>query len=87
MSYEPASHESVRELRELRVRAAERGDQCLATLLAGVDLFVAAGRELEVLDAMRRLAQDVRHAVENTPTEEDLRRLYEREDPRAGGDS
>lgn len=80
MACEPASPESIRELRELRDRAVERGDECLATLLGGVDLFVALGRELEVLELMRRLALDVRDAVENTPTAEDLRRLYERDD-------
>ncbi len=79
MACNPASAESIRQLRDLRDRASERGDECLAALLAGVDLFVAVGRELELLEAMRRLAHDVRPAVENTPTAEDLRRLYERD--------
>jgi hypothetical protein len=80
MSCQPPSPESVAELRQLRDRAFERGDECLAALLSGVDLYVAIGRELEILDVMRQLARDVHYAVENTPTAEDLRRLYEMPD-------
>jgi hypothetical protein len=57
--------------------AAERGDQWLALLLAGVDLYVRAGREMELLETMRQHAEDLREAVENTPTADELRRLYE----------
>ncbi len=85
MGCHPASSESIRELRELRDRAADRGDECLSALLAGIDLFVALGRELEVLDALRGMAQDVRHAAEHTPTAEDLRRLYDMDDSGSGG--
>ncbi len=81
MACKPASPESVHELRQLRDRAYERGDECLATLLAGVDLYVALGRELEILDVMRQLALDAREAVENTPSAEDLKRLYEMDEP------
>jgi hypothetical protein len=81
MACQPASPESVQELRQLRARAVERGDECLATLLAGVDLYVALGRELEILELMRQHAYDLRVAVENTPTAKDLERLHEMEDP------
>lgn len=77
----PASPDSVEELRQLRARAAQRGDDCLATLLAGVDLFVALGRELEILELMRQPAHDLRDAVENTPAAQDLKRLYDMDDP------
>ncbi len=81
MGCNPASRESVDELRRLRDRASERGDECLSTLLAGVDLYVSLGRELELLEVMRRFAHEVHDAVDNTPTAEDLKRLYELEDP------
>ena len=84
MGCHPPSQQSIEELRQLRDRAIQRGDDCLATLLSGVDLFVALGRELEILDVMRQLAHDVRDAVENTPTAEDLTRLYEMDDPGPG---
>lgn len=78
MSCRPTSPESLDALRELQSEASARGDHCLALLLAGVDLYVRAGRELELLDTMRQHANDIRDAVENTPTADDLRRLFER---------
>lgn len=82
MSCPPPSPESIAELRALRDHAIERGEDCLTTLLSGVDLYIAIGRELEILDVMRQMARDVNDAVQNTPTAEDLRRLYELPDTR-----
>lgn len=77
MACRPASPESVHELRRLRDAAFERGDDCLGALLAGVDLYVSLGRELELLKDMRQFAADIHDAVAHTPTAEDLRRLYD----------
>jgi hypothetical protein len=77
MAFESPSEQSVQELRRLRDQAFQRGEDCLGTLLAGVDLYIALGREIELLEAMRRFANEIRPAVEGTPTAEDLRRLYE----------
>ena len=79
MSCRPTTAESLDGLRQLQRAAADRGDVCLSLLLAGVDLYVRAGRELELLDVMRRHADDLREAIENTPTAEDLKRLFERD--------
>ncbi len=59
----------------------ERGDDCLALLLAGVELYAQVGREMELLDIMRKFARDAEE-IRNTPTAAELRELYEREDPR-----
>ena len=77
MSCRPTTPESLDGLRQLQRAAADRGDVCLSLLLAGVDLYVRAGRELELLDSMRRHADEIREAVEQTPTAGDLKRLYE----------
>jgi hypothetical protein len=77
MSCRPTTAESLDGLRELQRSAANRGDICLSLLLAGVDLYVRAGRELELLEVMRQHADEIRDAVENTPTADDLKRLYE----------
>jgi hypothetical protein len=58
----------------------ERGDDCLALLLAGVHLYVTVGRELELLEVIRTFAHQAEHMVKNTPTANDLKRLYEQED-------
>jgi hypothetical protein len=79
MACQPTSDESLSELDRLRTSAAGRGDQCLALLLAGIDLYVRAGREMELLEAMRNEADEMREAVENTPSAQDLRRLYDAE--------
>jgi hypothetical protein len=81
MGCHPPSRESVQELRRLRDRAAGRGDDCLATLLAGVDLYVSLGHELELLEVMRRFAHRVHDSVQSAPTAEDLQRLYELDRP------
>ena len=79
MGCHPTSEESLQRLRELHREALERGDECLSLLLAGVELYVRAGREFELLEIMRSRAEDMRDAVENTPSAEDLRRLYDRD--------
>jgi hypothetical protein len=77
MSYRPTSSESLDALRELQRSATFRGDHCFALLLAGVDLYSRAGREIELLEIMRQNAEEMREAVENTPSADDLRRLYD----------
>jgi hypothetical protein len=77
MSCRPTTTESLDGLRQLQRAAAERGDMCFALLLAGVELYVRAGRDLELLETMRQHADDMRDAIENTPTADDLKRLYE----------
>jgi hypothetical protein len=79
MACRPTSRESLDQLRNLRGDADSRGDDCLALLLAGVELYIRSGHELELLEMMRNRAEDMREAVENTPSAEDLRRLFERE--------
>jgi hypothetical protein len=79
MACKPASRESLDALERLRREASERGDDCLAVVLAGVDLYVRVGREFELLEIMRRGAEEMRDAVENTPTAQELRRLFEAE--------
>ncbi len=79
MACRPTTNESLEELRALCKRAAERGDECLSVLLAGIDLHVRAGREFELLNLMRDTVEDMREAVENTPSAQDLRRLYEQD--------
>jgi len=77
MSCGPLSPESADDLRKLRDAAFERGDQCLGVLLAGVDLYVSLGREWDLIEHMRAFAETMKDAVENTPTADDLRRLYD----------
>jgi hypothetical protein len=77
MSCRPTTTESLDGLRQLQRAAAERGDMCFSLLLAGVELYVRAGRDLELLETMRQHADDMRDAIENTPTADDLKRLYE----------
>lgn len=79
MACRPASAESLDGLRQLQRTAADRGDLCLSLLLAGVELYVRAGRELELLEAMRHGADELCDAIENTPTAEQLKQLFERD--------
>jgi len=79
MACRPASQESLEALRRLQVEAAGRDDDCLSLLLAGVELYIRAGRDFELLEHMRTSAEDLRDAIENTPSAEDLRRLFETE--------
>ena len=79
MACQPTSKDSLARLRSLIEDAEQRNDRCLAVLLAGVELYVGAGRELELLELMREHAEGFREAVENTPTAQDLRRLFDLE--------
>ena len=76
MSCKPVSQESLQSLRVLREAASQRGDECLATLLAGIELYVTLGREFELLETMREFAHGMEESVENTPTAKELERLY-----------
>jgi len=73
----------MEDLRRLRQKANERGDECLAMLLAGVELYVSVGREWELLETMRQFAHDAEEMVRNTPTASELRQLYEASGPEA----
>jgi hypothetical protein len=79
MSYRPTTAESLDGVRQLQRAAADRGDICLSLLLAGVELYVRAGRDLELLETMRSQTEELRQVIENTPTVDDLKRLYETE--------
>ena len=84
MACQPAHPESIEGLRRLQREVKQRGDDCLAMLLAGVDVYAAVGREWELLEVMRKFAHDADEMVRNTPTANELKRLYERDD---GGQS
>ena len=79
MGCKPPHPDSLEGLRELRAQVADRGDECLALLLGGVEAYLAVGREWELLDTMRRFSHDIQDVVENTPSAADLRKLYEQE--------
>lgn len=72
----PISDESRRELHELRDRSHLRGDECLAILLTGLDLYVSMGKEIELLEMMRDYADQIRGAIEGTPSAKELEELY-----------
>jgi len=74
-------HESVELLRRLRHKVAERGDNRLALLLAGVELYAIMGREFELLEIMRTFAHEMHEAVEGTPSIKELEDLFNREPP------
>jgi hypothetical protein len=77
---QPPHPESLMALRRLREEVGRRGDKCLAMLRAGVEVYTSVGREMELLEVMRKFAHDAREMVHNTPTAAELRKLYERED-------
>jgi hypothetical protein len=83
MSDRPPHKESVAGLRQLQDQVSRRGDETLALLLAGVDVFVSVGREWELLEFMRKFAHDAEEMVRNTPSAAELKKLYERPDPPA----
>ena len=86
MACQPPHSESLAALRQLRREVSERGDECLALLLAGVELYASLGREWELLEIMRNFAHDAEDMVKNTPSAADLKELYERDDkPPAAG--
>ena len=80
MACQPPHPDSLNGLRRLREEVSRRGDDCLALLLAGVDLYTSIGREWELLETMRRFAHDSEEMVRNTPTAAELKKLYERTD-------
>ena len=80
MACQPPHPESLTGLRRLQQEAQERGDECLAMLLAGVDLYASVGREWELLEIMRKFAHDAEEMVQNTPSAAELKKLYERTD-------
>ena len=80
MACSPPHPDSIFRLRELQREVRERGDECLAMLLAGIDLYTAVGREWELLEIMRKFAHDAEDMVRNTPTVAELKKLYERND-------
>ena len=69
----PESHEALRRLLD---EARKSGDHTFTVLLSGIDLYLALGREFELLEHMRHFAEEMRDSVENTPTAADLERLY-----------
>jgi len=77
----PPHPDSLAGLQKLREQANARGDECLALLLAGVELYVSIGCEWDLLETMRKFAYDAEEMVRNTPSADDLKLLYEREDP------
>jgi len=80
MLSQPPHPESLHALRRLREEVRERGDQCLALMLAGVEVYSSIGREWELLEIMRTFAHDAEEMVHNTPTAAELKKLYEREE-------
>jgi hypothetical protein len=49
-------------------------------LLGGVEMYVAVGREWELLEVMRKFAHEAQEMVRNTPSADELRELYGRDD-------
>ncbi len=80
MSCQPPHPDSLTNLRELREEIHHRGDECLALLLAGVEVYASVGREMELLEVMRKFAHDSEDMVRNTPSAGELQKLYEREE-------
>ena len=85
MGCDPPHPESIDALRRLREEVSQRGDECLAMLLAGVDVYLSVGREWELLETMRQFAHEAEHMVRNTPSAAELKKLYDQEDKRERG--
>ncbi len=85
LASQPPHPESLNRLRRLREDVRQNGDECLAMLLAGVEMYAAVGREWELLEIMRKFAHESEEMVRNTPSAEELRNLYEREDDQGQG--
>ena len=79
MVCEPPHPDSITGLRRLYEEVKQRGDECLAMLLAGVEMYTAVGREWELLEIMRKFAHDAEDMVRNTPTAAELKKLYDRD--------
>jgi hypothetical protein len=80
MVCQPPKPDSLEALRQLRNRVRENGDECLALLLSGVEMYALIGREWELLEVMRTFAHEADDMVRNTPTAAELKQLYERQD-------
>ena len=76
---QPTSPETLAALRKLRDAAQGRGDEAMAVLLSGIELYARLGREYELIEVMKQFADEIRPAVENTPTAEELQALFDRE--------
>ena len=74
----PISEDSRHELLSLRDRAQRRGEERLALLLTGLDLYLSIGREVELLEMMRDYAEQMRDEIEGTPSAKELEQLYQR---------
>lgn len=83
MVCQPPDPQSLASLRRLRDEVNQRGDKCLGLLLAGVEMYTSVGREQELLEIMRKFADDAEDMVRNTPTAAELQNLYERDDSAA----
>ena len=81
MGCRPTSQQSLGGLHRLREQSAERGDECLSLILAGVELYTVLGREYDLLELMKRFAEEMHEAVEGTPTVRELEELFRRETP------
>ena len=76
----PPHPQSLQALRRLRDEVRQRGDEQLALLLAGIEVYISIGREWELLEIMRKFAHDADEMVRNTPSAAELKKLYERDD-------
>jgi hypothetical protein len=80
MACHPAHPDSLADLRRLRQEVHQRGDECLAMMLGGVELYVSVGREWELLEIMRKFAHDAEEMVNHTPSAAELQTLFDREE-------
>ncbi len=76
----PPHPESLQALRRLRDEVSQRGDEQLALLLSGIEVYIAIGREWELLEVMRKFAHDADEMVRNTPSAAELKKLYDGHD-------
>ena len=81
MPWRPTDPESLELVRRLRREISERGDQRLAMLLGGLELYAVLGREFELLEIMRAFAHEMHESVQGTPTAKELEELFNRELP------
>jgi hypothetical protein len=79
MPNENTSPGSLKALRNLRIECEARGDHCLAVILGGVELYASLGRELDLIEAMKQFADDIRDAVHQTPSARELQELFDRD--------
>ena len=72
------SNERLEDIEALIAKTRDRGDECFAVLLEGIRMYVALGREMDLLESMRDFEREVRPAVEGTPSADQLQQLYDR---------